>query len=142
MKRLVMLVAACGGAPALPPEPAIAPPRIVVKVEWRAELADEGRVAVKLVVDGHDYASGFLGATTLDAMGPSTCAIGRADVGGTALVCGNGDRAVAELVGEELVVSTYTRTEHGAGHQVVQRIALGGGVALRVAPFVAPPTGL
>jgi hypothetical protein len=140
MRWLWVIVAACSGAPALPPEPAIAPPRNVVKVEWRAELADEGRVAVKLVVDGHDYPSGFLGATTLDAIGPSTCAIGRADVGGTELVCGNGDRAVAELVGEELVVTTFTSTEHGAGRQVVQRIALGGGVALRVAPFVAPPS--
>jgi hypothetical protein len=100
----------------------------IINVEWRVRVADAGsgaepHVAVALVVDGRVHELGTLDGT------PELCALRRADVQGTDILCANGTYYAAALERDKLVV-------RDASHVVEQMYA--GTAQLIVAPYRMP----
>lgn len=132
MRILIALVlCACGASPP-PPTPQEQDPAIgrAIRIEWRAEQADGGRVTVTLVVDGEPQVLGMLDAETeMEAGTPATCAVRAAHPLRTEFLCGNLDRYyVATLDQGELVVTFVDGTQHAE----VKRIpVVGEGLAVK-----------
>jgi hypothetical protein len=122
MKVLLVTVVACGAQPP-PPSPPPSPPIEIINVEWRARVADADHVAIAFVVDGKVHELGTLDGTL------ETCALRRADVAGTDIMCANGTYFAAALEGDKLVV-------RDASHVVEQMFA--GTAQLIVAPYRMP----
>jgi hypothetical protein len=121
--RVLVVVAACG-VPAQPPQQPPPPEPIeIMHVEWRARVADADHVAIAFVVDGGVHELGTLDGT------PESCALRRADVRGTDIVCANGTFFAAAIEQDKLVV-------RDASHVVAQLFA--GNAQLIVAPYRLP----
>ncbi len=134
--RLVVLalLCACGASSPPPPTPQELDPSIgrAIRIDWRAEQADGGRVTVTLVVDGKAETLGLLDAATDDEPGsPSTCAIRAAHPLRTEFLCGDLTRYYrATLERGELVVTFID----GEQHAEVKRIEVVG-EGLAVTPY-------
>jgi hypothetical protein len=130
---IITLIVACGASPP-PPRPQPVDPSIgrAIRIDWRAEQADGGRVTVTLVVDGEENAVGLLDATTELELGtPSTCGIRAAHPLRTEFACGELTSYYSATLEEEELVVTFV---DGEQHAEVKRIPVVG-EALAVAPY-------
>lgn len=134
---IALVICACGASP--PPTPQELDPSIgrAIRIEWRAEQGDGGRVVVTLVVDGKPEVLGMLDAETETEAGtPATCALRAAHPLRTEFLCGDLSRYyVATLDHAELVVTFVD----GDQHAEVKRIPVVG-EGLAVKPYAIVPS--
>jgi hypothetical protein len=132
MRALIVFIAACGAKPPTPPPPTPASEQgTPIRLEWKAEQADDGRVDVSLVVDGKEQQVGLLDAATETEPGtPATCALRAAYPLRSEFQCGAVNYYTAELHTGELVI-TLSDGEHTSE---VKRFPVEGD-ALAVAPY-------
>lgn len=123
MKRIALLLAACGGGHQGPRIPEQTPPPPPVVVEWKVEQGQGNDVDVTLVIDGVKHALGSLyAATEMEPGTPNTCALRAASPLRTELVCGDANAYAAQLRDGELVVSLIA----GDAKSVVKRLPVQG----------------
>jgi hypothetical protein len=109
---ILIFVAACGAAPLAPPPSPPSEMGTPIRIEWKAEQADDGRVDVSLVIDGTEQQVGLLDATTESEAGtPATCALRAAHPLRSEFQCGAVNYYAVELHAGELVI-TLNDGEH------------------------------
>jgi hypothetical protein len=131
---LLLACASCG-ASGPPPAPAETVVRPALRIEWRAEQADDDLVQVTIVVEGKPIALGTLAAGTETEHGsPRTCAVRAAHPLRTEFACGEmATYYIAELQGEELVLGVI----EGSAPRELQRVAVYAD-GLAVKPYAMP----
>jgi hypothetical protein len=109
--------------------------RPALRIEWRAEQADDDLVLVTIVVEGKPIALGTLAAGTDTEHGsPRTCAVRAAHPLRTEFGCGEmAAYYTAELQGEELVLAILD----GKAPRELQRIEVYAD-GLAVKPYAMP----